>query len=139
MKHWKVWGAFLAVFAAGAVVGVMGLAFVLQQQFGRPMDHADFRQKMQARLMADLVDTVRPDKAALPAIEKALNQTLDELDAHRAKERPEIEAILENGKKALFEYLTPEQRQRFEKMEKDHKGHKFGFLRLPPPPPLHMP
>lgn len=136
MKKWKIWAAFAAMFAAGVVVGVAGLALVLQQQFGHPMDHARFRETVRARMLADIADTVRPDPAVMPAIERALDQTIDALEAHRAENGPKIRAILDKGKQEILPMLTPEQGARFEQMLRDRKGPRFGFLRLPPPPPL---
>ena len=136
MKKWKVWVAFAAMFAAGVVVGVAGLALVLQQQFNHPMDHARFCETVRARLLADIADTVRPDPAAMPGIERTLDQTLDALEAHRAENGPKIQAILNTGKQEILSMLTPEQGVRFEQMMRDRKGPRFGFLRLPPPPPL---
>lgn len=135
MKKWKIWVAFAAMFAAGVVVGVAGLALVLQQQFNHPMDHARFRETVRARLLDDITDTVRPDPAAMPGIEQTLDQTLDALEAHRAENGPKIQAILDKGKQEILLMLTPEQGARFEQMMRDRKGPRFGLLRLPPPPP----
>ncbi|MGL1861356.1 MAG: hypothetical protein OCC46_02405 [Pseudodesulfovibrio sp.] len=135
MKNWKIWGAFLTVFATGVIVGVIGVGLVIQQHYGPPKDRAEFRENMRKHVVEKFLETVRPDAAAIPNIEAILDQMLSELHAIREEMRPRHKAIMEKSKQQVMQHLTPEQAQRFENMLQNRHRGKFGFLRLPPPPP----
>ena len=139
MKNWKVWTAFLTVFATGIIVGVVGVGLVIQQHFERPRDMGKFHTTMRARLVKDIVDTVQPDESAIPAIREAVDETLAELEKVRTDTQPRVKAILEKGRKRIIAHLTPEQAVLRDRMAEERKRGKFGFFRLPPPPPPFMP
>lgn len=135
MKNWKIWTAFLAVFAAGVLAGVVGLGLTLKHQMGRGESPEAFRQKMRAHMMEDIREEVRPAKEALPEIEKAVDQVLEEVWAIRQEARPKLKEVFERGRKRIEAQLTPEQIKRFDALREERRKGDFGFLRLPPPPP----
>lgn len=135
MKKWKIWTAFLTVFAAGILVGMAGLGLVLKHHFAPPENPAEFHRHIQQRMLEDFLESVQPDPSAIPAIQAVLNQVFEELNAIRDATRPRLEMILKNGEKRIKTHLTPEQAARFDRMIKERRRGGPGFLRLPPPPP----
>ena len=135
MKNWKIWTAFLTVFASGIIVGVVGVGLVIQHHFDQEKDHAEFRETLKHRFMTHFIEEVQPDTKDIPAIKTAMSETMDELEKIRAETGPRFKAILEKGNKKIKSYLTGEQIKRFDEMIDSFKKRRFNFLRLPPPPP----
>lgn len=135
MRNWKIWTAFLTVFITGIIVGVVGVGLVLNHHFGNRGDVASFHANMRERMIRDIREDVRPNPDALPAIEAAIDATLQELRAIRREADPRVRAALSNGRDRIRAHLTPEQAERFDRMIEARRNGKFGFLRLPPPPP----
>ncbi|XPV75601.1 MAG: hypothetical protein ACNI27_13275 [Desulfovibrio sp.] len=135
MKNWKVWAAFLAVFAAGALAGVLGSGLYMQSKFSHKMKPQEFRKEMRERFMARLIDEVNPDKEKYPAIKESIRISVEEMGAFRAKMQPQIRDIFQRGEERVKAHLTPEEIVKFDKMlEKLHRR-KFGLFKFPPPPP----
>lgn len=135
MKSWKVWAAFLSVFAAGIIVGVAGLGLTLHFHMKPPRDMKEFHATVRTHLLEQLMREVRPDEAAVPAIGQALDQTLKELEAIRESVKPKVKEAFERGHDRIRQYLTPKQRDRFNAMLKAIRRDPFGLFRPPPPPP----
>jgi len=135
MKNWKIWTAFLAVFAAGILIGVVSIGLVIQHNFPPKGDHAAFREKMKSRFMTRFIDKVEPDTKDIPAIEAIMTDTISKLEKVRMETDPKVKAILKNGEKRIKLNLTGEQAKRFDEMIENHKKRRFNLLRLPPPPP----
>ena len=135
MKNWKVWTAFLSVFAAGAIIGAAGLGLTLHLHMKPPRDREEFHARVRGHLIEQLVREVHPDKDAIPAIEQALDLTLRELEAIRQGVEPRIKETFERGHDRIRQHLTPEQRDRFDAMLKAMRPGGFGLFRPPPPPP----
>jgi len=136
MNKWKIWTAFLTVFATGIIVGVLGVGLVMQHHFKPPRDHAAFLKTMRQRFLEDITEKVQPDLSAIPAIKVALDETIDELDSIRNETHPKIKAVLEKGRERIKAHLTPEQTKRLDQMIQDRRSGKFSFFRLPPRPPM---
>ncbi len=135
MKNWKIWTAFLTVFAAGIIAGAVGVGVIMKYHFMPPRNPAEFRQIMRQRLLDDIMENVHPDPAAIPDIKETLHQILNEVEEIRREMHPRIKGIFENGKERIKAHLTPDQAIKFDKMTEEQKKGRFGFLRLPPPPP----
>ncbi|BDQ33581.1 hypothetical protein [Pseudodesulfovibrio portus] len=135
MKNRKVWTAFLSVFVAGVIVGAAGLGMTLRFHMKPPRDRQEFHAKVRSHLLEELVEEVRPDKAAIPAIAASLDQTLHELEAIRESVDPKVKATFERGHERIRQQLTPEQIKRFDAMLENMRTGKFGLFRPPPPPP----
>lgn len=134
MQRWKVWTAFLTVFAAGIIVGAAGLGLVLKMHFAPPKDPAEFHHRMREHMIADFMETVRPDTAKIPALTAEIGALFDRLDALRTETQPRIKAILKDGETRIRAYLTPEQAERYERMIRDRRRGP-GLFPPPPPPP----
>jgi len=134
MQRWKVWTAFLTVFAAGVIVGVAGFGLVLKFHLIPPGDPAEFHRKMRQHMVEEFMETVRPDPDKAAAIQAEIESVFDRLDALRDEARPRIEAILRESKQRIEGMLTPEQVDRLERLIKEKK--RPGLLGPPPPPPL---
>ena len=134
MQRWKVWTAFLTVFAAGVIVGVAGLGLTMKMHMAPPKDPAEFHRRMRQHMVEEFMETVRPDPDRKAEAEAVLNSIFDRLDGLREDTRPQIEAILKDGKEQLKSLLTPEQAARFDRMiEEKRRPGPFG---PPPPPPM---
>ena len=135
MKRWKIWTAFLSVFAVGVLVGVVGVGVFLKHHFSMPSDPETFRESMKTRIVEKIVDRVEPDAAALPEIEAIVDDVVTDMDAVRSEAFPKIKATLERARTRLEQTLTPEQMERFDEMIEERRQGRFGLLQLPPPPP----
>jgi len=135
MKKWKIWAAFISVFAAGAIFGVVGFGLTLKMHMKPPRDHAEFRNKVRTHLMERIIDEVEPNPEAIPAISAILDQTMVELDAFKKENHPKLKGIFTSGRKRIKEQLTAEQQQRFDSLVDDMRNRRFNFFRPPPPPP----
>ena len=135
MRNWRAWAIILSVFFAGLFVGAVSLGAVLKYHAALPHTDGAFRAKIHARIMERIVADVAPDAIAIPAIETALDETLDELEALRKKFHPELEAVFEKGHERIRQHLNAEQQKRFSVIAGDRKNGRFGLFRLPPPPP----
>lgn len=139
MKNWKVWTAFLAVFAAGIVVGVVGVGLVIQHHFASGKDHATFRKKAKAHFLARFVEQVEPDEEALPAIKAIIDKSSIRMDAIRRETAPRIREVLSESDEEIRKHLTDEQAKRFDKMIDNIRHRRIGLFKFPPPPPPPFP
>lgn len=135
MKNWKIWTAFLTVFASGIIIGVVGVGLIIQHQFPPGKNPAEFQKAIKHRFMTNFIEEVQPDANDIPAIEAAMDETMNEFDAVRTETGPRFKAILEKGNERIRSHLTEEQVERFDEMIDDFKKRRFNFLRFPPPPP----
>lgn len=135
MNNWKIWVAFLSVFAAGILAGVVGFGFVLKMHFGSPPPPGEFHKMIQSHMLEDIKKEVRPDDAAMPEIKAAIEQVMTEMDALRQENDPKVQAIFDKGRERIEAQLTPEQVERFKKLRDKRRKGKFGFFEFPPPPP----
>ena len=134
MQRWKVWTAFLTVFAAGVIVGVAGLGLVMKIHMAPPKNPAEFHQRMRQHMVEEFMETVRPDPDRRTEAKAAISAVFDRLDALREDTRPRIEAILKDGEQRIKSLLTPEQAARFDRLIEEKK--RPGPFGPPPPPPL---
>jgi len=134
MLRWKVWAAFLTVFAAGVIVGAAGLGLMLKLHFAPPKDPVAFHQKMRRHMVEEFMEAVRPEAAKVPAIRQEIESVFDQLDALREDIRPRTATILKDSEVRIKALLTPEQAERFDQLIKE-KRRGPGLLELPPPPP----
>ncbi len=136
MKSWKIWTALLAVFILGATTGIFGTGLYLKHRFHPDGNPDQFHEKMRRRITDRILETVQPIEKNRAAVEEAILATLDEADQLRLEVDPKIKAILTRGEKRVKSLLTPEARQRFEKMIKEFKRRQGDRPFPPPPPPL---
>lgn len=135
MGNWKVWTTLGSVFITGIIVGVVGVGVFMQHHFEGPREKGHFRERVKARMMEDIIDEVEPAPSAIPVIAQIIDEAALKLDTLRQENRPKFKAVFNELKIRISAELTPEQTKRFEELiDKRRKG-RFGFLRLPPPPP----
>ena len=72
-------------------------------------------------------------------IREILQATRRESAQMRREMRPRIEELLERTRNEIEEVLTPEQRERFEKMRRQRHRRMDQFLLGPPPGPRERP
>ena len=138
MKNWKIWTAFLSVFAAGIFTGVLGTGLYMQNHFAKPKTMKEFHERLRNRFMDRMIKEVRPDEDKIPAIKEIVSRTTREVESVRQKAHPQVKGIFKSSEAQIKKLLTQEQAKRFDKMLEHMKKRRFSLFRLPPPPPPHF-
>ena len=123
---WKLIAGFLLVFVAGGLTGgFIGAKHARHLFLGPPHSHG-LPDRMRERLQRQL--DLTPDQAA--KIAPIIDQTSSKLEAIRVETARRVRATLEESHRQIAPELTPEQREKLEKMELSHKKrmHHRGFL-----------
>ncbi|WP_319542036.1 hypothetical protein [uncultured Pseudodesulfovibrio sp.] len=135
MKNWKIWIACLAIFAAGAVTGILGTGMVIKHHFDSFSRGPEFRERLQGKIIERLQDELNlPDSQMAPIIIE-VGKTLDRMQEFRRQNGPQLKAILDDGVNRVKQHLSPEKQVKLDEMVKNHRHRKFSLFRLPPPPP----
>ena len=129
--RWKLILAFVLVFLAGVASGFFGTLHA--HYFFARMDSESMAQHMKQRLRAELKLTPQQMQQISPVIDRAASQ----LKTKREQTMHDVHEIFEQTHRDMQPFLTPEQRTRFEELEKRHRHllHRHGFLAHGPPPP----
>ena len=129
--RWKLILAFVLVFLAGVACGFFGT--VHTHYFFARMDSGSMAQHMKQRLRAELKLTPQQLQQISPIIDRAASQ----LKTKREQTMRDVHEIFEQTHRDMQPFLTPEQRTRFEELEKRHRHllHRHGFMAHGPPPP----
>ncbi|MBV9009625.1 MAG: hypothetical protein JO354_10755 [Verrucomicrobia bacterium] len=128
--RWKLIIAFLLVFIAGGLCGFFAAMHSSRwMQFHHPAP-GTLAQHMKAHLTNELKLTPAQVDQISPIVDRATSQ----LEAKREQTSREIRGIFQQLHRDIAPILTPEQRDRLERMEQRHRElmHRRGF---PPPPP----
>jgi gas vesicle protein len=123
---WKLIAGFLLVFVAGGLTGgFIGAKHARHLFLGPPHSHR-LPDRMRERLQRQL--DLTPDQTA--KISPIIDQTSSKLEAIRIETARRVRATLEESHRQIAPELTPEQREKLEKIERSHKKtmrHR-GFL-----------
>lgn len=123
---WKLIAGFLLVFIAGGLTGgFIGAHHARHLFFGPPHFHRlPDRMREHLRRQLDLT----PDQVA--KLSPIIDQTANKLEVIRIESARRVRATLEESHRQIAPELTPEQREKLEKIERSHKEgmRHHGFI-----------
>ena len=130
---WKIAFVLLVVFVAGVACGFFGSMHHARKIFvERRSSHMGERMREHLRRELDLT----PEQAA--KIDPILDQTSQRLDAIRDQTSKRVSETMNDSHRQIAPLLTPDQRDRLEKMHKKHRRmlrfHHMGPPGDEPPP-----
>jgi hypothetical protein len=118
MNKLKPWLLLALVFAAGFAGGMVAtrgvVRHLVQQAIHNP---AKIRRAIEARLDVKL----RLDAAQRAKVDAILLDTQGQLQGLRSEFQPRFGAIVQHAKTEITATLTPEQRQKFEKLQSENR------------------
>ena len=131
---WKLGFAFLLVFFAGATMGAFfGFHHIRRHVILGPPKSGEVGDKMREHFKRSLDLTPEQESKVAPIIES----TSAKLETIRLETAERVRLVMEESKKEVAPLLTPEQQQKLDKLEAQHRKmmlhHGFG----PPPPHDH--
>jgi len=133
---WKLGLAFFLVFVAGGMTG----AFVSVHQIRHhlmlgPPHSGDVPDRMREHLRRTLGLTAEQEKKIGPIVDA----TSAKLETIRVETAERVRTVMEDSKKEIVPLLTPEQQQKLDKLESEHRKMMMHHGFLPPPPPKDKP
>ena len=136
MNAWKLAAGVVLVLLVGILVGSMGTWFLLRPPHPHgPMGPKDRTMEALDRLSRDLA--LSPEQKG--AAERILNRVSEQLHEHFAKDRPEMEKIVDEGFSDIKKILNEDQKKRFDEVRDRFRRHRGPFPPPPPPPPKDGP
>jgi Spy/CpxP family protein refolding chaperone len=118
--------ALLAVFAAGTVFGVVGTRVVMRYTIRNMVSHPEL---VRERIELEMVRKLRLSPEQRRKVHQIMIETQSQLKDLRRESQPRFIAILSNTQAQISSVLTPEQRERFERLKEENRR----LLPLPPP------
>jgi Spy/CpxP family protein refolding chaperone len=139
---WKLAFAFLLAFVAGAATGAyFGIHHLRPRMFLGPPHSGDVGDRMRQHFRRALDLTPEQEKKMAPVIEA----TSAKLETIRVETAERVRTAMEESKREVSQFLTPEQQKKLEALEAQHRKmmmhHGFGPHPHPhgpkdePPPP----
>ena len=118
MKQLKPWLLLLLVFLAGFAGGVFSTRVAVRHFVLHAVRDPDFmRQRIENRLAARL----RLDPQQREKVHAILLQTQSELKSLRGEFQPQFHDLLNHAQGEIAAELTPEQRERFERLQQENR------------------
>ena len=111
MKPWKLVLTFVAVFAAGAVIGALATAHFVHPPFGTPPSGDEITRHIMGDLRGQL--KLSPEQSA--KIEPIIAHNVQELMVYHRQLEAQVQASLDTVDKQVEELLDPSQKATFEK------------------------
>jgi Spy/CpxP family protein refolding chaperone len=129
---WKIAIAFLLVFVAGGVTGAFfGFHHLRHHIILGPPHSGEVGDRMREHLRRSL-DLTSEQEAKLKPI---VDATSAKLEAIRVETAERVRAAMEESKKEVAPFLTPEQQKKLDKLESEHRKMMLHHGFDPPPPP----
>lgn len=129
---WKLGLAFLLVFVAGGMTGAFfGVHHLRPHIILGPPHSGDVPDRMREHLRRTLGLTAEQEKKIAPIVDA----TSARLEAIRVETAERVRKVMEESKKDVAPLLTPEQQQKLDKLESEHRKMMMHHGFLPPPPP----
>ena len=129
---WKLGLAFLLVFVAGGMTGAFfGFHHLGHHVMLGPPHSGDVPDRMREHLRRTLGLTAEQEKKIGPIVDA----TSAKLETIRVETAERVRAVMEESKKEVAPLLTPEQQQKLDKLESEHRKMMMHHGFLPPPPP----
>lgn len=129
---WKLALAFFIVFVAGLATGGMFGAFHLRRHIALGPPHSgEVGDRMREHFRRALDLTPEQEKKIAPIVES----TTSKLEAIRVETAERVRTVMEDSKREIAPILSPEQKQKLDKLENEHRRMmlKHGFGPEPPP------
>jgi Spy/CpxP family protein refolding chaperone len=133
MKYLKPIIVLLLVFAAGICVGVVSARVVIRRSIRQAVRQPEL---VRLRIERDLTRVLDLEPAQQAKLEEILISTQQQVATARQERQPRFRAILADTQKRISDILTPEQREKFEKIQAEYGlfmpgGQGTLFPRLP--------
>ena len=138
MKRWQALLALAGLFVLGVVSGSLGAHLYYARALDRPPGPPPFfGGRMGPRLERHLELT--PEQGE--QLRAILDETRREAEALRRELGPRMREVMQRSEERIREMLTPEQRQRFEELRRQHRRRSERFFGGPGerPGPRHRP
>jgi Spy/CpxP family protein refolding chaperone len=133
---WKLGLAFLLVFVAGGMTGAFfGIHGLRHHVMLGPPHSGDVPDRMREHLRHTLGLTAEQEKKIGPIVDA----TSAKLESIRVETAERVHAVMEESKKEVAPLLTPEQQQKLDKLESEHRKMMMHHGFVPPPPPKDKP
>jgi hypothetical protein len=126
---WKVFLYATIIFVAGLFVGAIGSPFLVRT-FLRPPPPGEMSRHLLTRLRSDLALT--PEQTA--QVKPLVVQAAADLDAIRVSTTKQVSDRIAETNAKIAAFLTPEQKAKLEKMEKERRKQMAGGPPFLPPP-----
>jgi Spy/CpxP family protein refolding chaperone len=131
---WKLAFAFLLVFIAGMTTGLFGMLHLRHHLLGPPHS-GDVADRMREHFRRALDLTSEQESKMAPIIDA----TSAKLEAIRIETAERVRTVMEESKREVAPYLSPEQQKKLEKLEAEHRKIMLHHRFPPPPPPKDTP
>jgi len=117
MKYLKPIVLLLLVFLAGISVGVVGTRYEIRRSIRQAVRQPEL---VRLRIERDLTRDLNLDPAQQAKLDEILVNTQQQVATARQERQPRFRAIFAETQKRISEILTPEQRQKFEKLQAEY-------------------
>ena len=117
MKYLKPIVLLLLVFLAGNSVGVVGTRYEIRRSIRQAVRQPEL---VRLRIERDLTRELALDPTQQAKLDEILVNTQQQVATARQERQPRFRAILAETQKRISEILTPEQRQKFEKIQAEY-------------------
>ena len=130
---WKIGLAFLLVFVAGGTTGAFfGVHHLRHHVLLGPPHSGDVPDRMREHLRRALGLSAEQERKISPIVDA----TSAKLESIRVETAERVRAVMEESKKEVAPLLTPEQQQKLNKLDAEHRKMMMhhGFFPHSPPP-----
>jgi Spy/CpxP family protein refolding chaperone len=132
---WKLAFAFLLVFIAGITSGAFLGVHHLRGHFLGPPNSGDVAGRMREHFRRAL-DLTSEQESKIASI---IDATTAKLEAIRIETAERVRTVMEDSKREVAPFLSPEQQKKLEKLEAEHRKVMVHHGFVPPPPPKEKP
>jgi Spy/CpxP family protein refolding chaperone len=125
LSKWKLGAYVLAIFLAGGGSGALIAWQVCRRMPVRPLPAAEIGEQLRARFQSQLGLT--PEQAA--KIDPMIDEAMRRVEAIRRETAGQVFANVSNLHEQALTVLTPEQKEKFEELERERREYlrqKFG-------------
>lgn len=123
MKYLKPIAVLFLVFAAGICVGVVGSRIAFRHRIQQALRKPEL---VRLRIERDLVRELSLDPTQQAKLDEILVDFQNSVAKARAERQPRIRELFWDAQKRINDLLTPEQQQKFQKMQAEYGLLSFG-------------
>jgi hypothetical protein len=127
IARWKIVLSLAAIFLAGSVTGALFTVAIAKHEVRRQSDPTQWSQLTMQRWKARLHLTAAQEEKLKPIVETTVN----ELRALRTNDLHQTDEILARAQTRIDPELSPDQRQRLQKMRDARKRRLQEWLNIP--------